>query len=221
MIGKSITFILFAFTAFTISFIIYGCTPPSNVPVTSYIATVSYQDALFCGASLSNQTILVLPVLTKDGFDSTASIGPGIIAHLLQKVRGDIEPVEKEGFETRYRMNHDSASLAAFYIALYNDSMLVLTASNSVWQKMSAAYCCVTRIKKALTIFGFNGVVKRRMEMETEFWNVDSAMVSLRIQTSASASGSAITDAAFVIEAMKAAFAKVPIYAPANNEKNW
>jgi hypothetical protein len=189
--------------------------------VQTYAATVLYQQKWFYGGSLSGQSVLVLPVLTKAGLDTTTALSPQKISKLLLAARNDMDPVTKEEFETRYSVRHDTASLAAFYRELFKGNVVALSNSDSVWKEMKTAFCFASRITNALTIHGFNGIVKRRMNLETELWDVDSAEVVLRIQVQASATGDRLTDAEFIKSALAAAFEKLPVFAPSANEQKW
>ena len=195
--------------------------PPPATAVATYAATVLYQQRSFSGSSLSGQTVLVLPVLTKAGLDTTPALSPQKISKLLLSARNDMEPVTKEEFETRYSTRHDTASLSAFYRLLFKGNVVALANSDSVWKEMGTNYCFAARITNALTIHGFNGLVKRRMSMETELWDVDSAEVILRIQVQASATGDRLTDVDFITSALAAAFEKLPAFAPSANEQKW
>jgi hypothetical protein len=196
--------------------------PPAKISlITTYAASVLYQQRTFSGSSLSGQSVLVLPICTKSGLDTNASLSPQRISKLLLAVRGDIEPVTREEFETRYSARHDTASLAAFYRLLFNGNMVALANSDSVWKEMKTDYCLAVRINHAITIRDFNNIVKRRMVLETELWNVDSAEAVLRIQVQASAQGGNITDAEFIRNALSASFEKLPVFAPSTNEQNW
>jgi hypothetical protein len=195
--------------------------PPAKTVLTSYAASVLYQHRSFSGASLSGATVLVLPILTKSGPDTSASLSPSRIARLLAAGHNEVETVTKEEFETRYAARHDTGSLSSFYQLLFKGNVVACANSDSVWKEMKTAYCLVARITNGLTIRGFNGTVKRRMNMETEFWDVDSAETVLRIQVQASATGERITDAEFILAALGAAFEKLPVYAPSNNEQKW
>jgi hypothetical protein len=198
------------------------CTPPpAKTVLTSYAAAVLYQHRSFSGASLSGATVLVLPVLTRSGPDTSASLSPARIGRLIAAGHGDVEPVTKEEFETRYTARHDTASLSGFYRLLFKGDVVACANSDSVWKEMKTAYCFVARITNALTIRGFNNTVKRRMNLETEFWDVDSAETAVRIQVQASATGEQITDAEFIASALSAAFEKLPVFAPSNNEQKW
>jgi hypothetical protein len=200
-----------------------ACAPPpaGTLVTTAYTASVLYQQRSFSGGSLSGQSILVLPVLTKQGIDTTPALSPAKIGKLLQEARSDVEPVTKEEFETRYSAHHDTASLSSFYRLLFKGNVVALSNSDSIWSEMKTAYCCATRITNAITIKGFNNIITRRMNMETELWDVDSAEVVLRIQVRASARGERITDAEFISSAIRAAFEKLPVFAPSTNEQNW
>jgi hypothetical protein len=198
------------------------CTPPpAKTVLATYASSVLYQQRSFSGGSLSGRTVLVLPICTKSGLDTTASLSGQRISKLFLAARSDIEPVTKEEFETRYAARRDTASLSAFYRLLFKGDIVALANSDSVWKEMKTTYCLAARITNAITIKGFNGLVTRRLNLETELWNVDNAETVLRIQVQASARGDGITDAEFIRNALSAAFEKLPGFAPSTNEQNW
>jgi hypothetical protein len=202
------------------SFLLFCARIPSS-PEQSFIANISYQESSFTGASLSNQTVLLLPILTKNGPDASSSLDPIQIAKILLKVRPDVEPVTRDEFEARYKALHDSVSLTDFYRLLYESDIVALQNCDSVWGQMKTAFCIVSRIKSALKIKGFDNSVKRRMAFETELWRVDSAEAVARFEVQCSSRGEKLSDADFVRAAVQAAFEKLPLFAPANNERDW
>ena len=197
------------------------CSPKTDAPAVTYDATITFQDPYFSGVSLSEVPVLILPVVKNNAFDTSESVSPLAIAQLLQIVRKDVVPVYKKEMEEAYLAKYDSATLADFYTNLCAGKMLALANNETVWKQMHVSYCCVTRMKNAVTIKDFDGIVKRRMILETELWNTDSAAVAFRVEVKAGARGARITDVEFVKAALNAAFAKLPVFSPANNEKNW
>jgi hypothetical protein len=196
------------------------CTYIESTGSASYRASIVYQQRNFSGGSLSGQSVMVLPILSKKGFDTTAALGASECAALLSGIRGDIKPVFRDEFEKRYLAGHDSASLANFYNKLASGEVIALGTSDSVWKAMDAAYCSVVRIKNALTIKGFDGVVKRRLILETELWDVDSSETVLRVEVQGKA-GQQTSDVDFIRAALRSAFEKLPAFAPASHEKAW
>ncbi len=204
-----------------IGFIASSCAYQNPTPAATYTTIVEYQDQSFSGSQLSGQTILVLPIMLKSEFDTTAALGADKIGKILDKKRSDVDIVTKEEFETRYCAHHDSISLNAFYKNLFKGNSVALATSDSVWKEMKTGYCLSTRITNAITIKGFDGLVKRRMNMETEFWDVDSLEPVLRVSVQASASGTQMTDVEFISAALAAALDRLPGVVPGSNERNW
>jgi hypothetical protein len=200
--------------------VVASCTYIESTGSASYRASVVYQQRNFSGGSLSGQSVMVLPILSKKGFDTTSALGASECAALLSGVRGDVTPVYRDEFEKRYLAGHDSASLANFYNKLASGEVMALCTSDSVWKAMGTPYCSVIRIKNALTIKGFDGVVKRRLVLESELWDVDSSETVLRVEVQGRA-GQQTSDVDFVKAALRSAFEKLPAFAPASHEKNW
>jgi hypothetical protein len=197
------------------------CSPRPDSTAVTYDATITFQDPFFSGASLSEVPVLILPIVKRNMFDTSETVSPLVITQLLQTVRKDIVPVYKSDFEAAYLAKYDSTKLADFYKSLCAGDMLALANSETVWKQMHVSYCCVTRMKNAVTIKDFDDIVKRRMILETELWNADSSAVVFRVEVKAGARGARMKDDEFVKAALNAAFAKLPVFSPANNEKNW
>jgi len=201
--------------------ILLSCVYQNATPVATYTTIVEYQDQAFSGGMLSGQNILVLPILLKNGFDTTTALGANQIGKMLSSRGNDIEVVTKEEFEGRYCVRHDSASLSAFYRNMFKGNSVALATSDSVWKEMKTGYCFSAAITNAITIKDFDGLVKRRMNMETEIWDVDSIEPVFRVSVQASAQSAQMTDVEFIRAALAASFDKLSGAAPGSNERNW
>jgi len=184
-------------------------------------ASTLYQLHSFAGTSLSNETVLVLPILTRNGPDTLAALSAREIGKLLREKRGDVEPVTPGEFEAHCKALFGPELPGNFYKQLYASNVVAVSNSDSVWKQMKTGYCSVTRIAKGLRVRGLEGALTRRMTLETELWNVDSAEAVWRVQVECVAKGEHLTDADLVREALRAAFDKIPVFAPENNERNW
>ncbi len=69
-----------------------NCTPYATrqTASTQYTTKIAYCEQHFNGASLSGQTLLVFPVLTRNGHDTASYFSPRQQIKILQKVRNDL-----------------------------------------------------------------------------------------------------------------------------------
>jgi hypothetical protein len=201
--------------------LVLSCAYIPLTPSESYLATVLYQQRSFAGTSLSNETVLILPALTKTGPDSMPPLSPLELGELLQGRRGDVQPVPPEEFEAHCKAAYGQGVLNRFYKLLYSSNVVAIQNSDSVWKQMKTGYCSVTRITRGLRIRGFEGSLKRKMVLETELWSVDSAEAVWRVQVECTARGDKPSDAELVRRSLQKAFDKIPVFAPGNNERNW
>ena len=184
-------------------------------------ASTLYQMHSFAGTSLSGETVLILPILTRNGPDTLAALSAREIGKLLKEKRGDVEPILAGEFEAHCKALFGPESPGNFYKQLYASNVVAVSNSDSVWKQMKTGYCSVTRIAKGLRVRGLEGVLTRRMTLETELWSVDSTEAVWRAQVECVAKGERLSDADLVREALRAAFDKIPVFAPENNERNW
>lgn len=201
--------------------IVLSCTYAPGTPKQTYIATTLYQERSFAGTSLSNEKVLMLPLFTRTGPDTTHKLSPDALGRLLRSKRGDVEPVGPEDFEAHCKASYGKEVLKDLYKHMYESNVVAVQTSDSLWKKMKTGFCSVTRVTHGLRIRGLEGSLTRKMVLETELWNVDSAEAVWRVQVLCTARGEAPSDADLVLAALQTAFEKIPAFAPENNERNW
>ncbi len=188
-----------------------------------YRATVLYSDQRLKGASFTGQSLLVLPVLTKNGPDTVGYISPRRQSQLLRKARGDLNVIYREDVEKKYCSirGRDKASLDRFYASLYKGEMVAVQTSDSVWQAVNAAYLFAVRIRYAAIIRGFDGNAHRRLALEAEVWNVAAAEAVWRVEVTGFDERPSSSDGRFVEEAVREALKNIPGFLPAKGEEDW
>jgi hypothetical protein len=200
-----------------------NCAPyaPRQTGSTQYTARITYCGEHFNGASLSDQTVLVLPVLSRAGHDTASYFSPQQQIEILQKVRKDLHFSTSDAFEKKYLSVHDSLSLSRFYQSLYKGDVVKAQTSDSIWKAMDASYMLFARIRYAVTIRSFDGNSRRNLHLDAELWNVSSGETVWSVEVTGLDKGNETTDARFLKGGLYEAFSKLPGYLPANNENKW
>jgi hypothetical protein len=192
------------------------CSPAPAVTI-----KLLHQDPSFGPERLSGQTILILPLLAKTGFDTTRFLSPQHQGSWLTRRRSDLEPVFRDKFEAAYKAAHDSVSLAKFYRALYKGNMIPLHSADSIWKTMPAAYLLAMYLKSGMKVRNLYGRTRRCVSLEAELWQIDSAEVVWRLSAMESTTDATMSDAAFIWNAMTHIYAQFPEYRPSINETKW
>jgi hypothetical protein len=199
------------------------CTPyvSRQTGPAQYTVKIAYCEQHFNGASLTGQTVLVLPVLTRTGHDTGSYFSPRRQIEILQKVRNDLHYSTSYDFEKKYLSAHDSLSLYHFYQSLYKGEVVKAQTSDSIWKAMDAAYMMFVGIKYAATIRSFDGNSRRNLHVDVELWDVASGETVWRVEVIGIDKSIGTTDTRFIKGSLYEAFSKLPGYLPANNENNW
>jgi hypothetical protein len=176
-----------------------------------YSVQQTYAREGFNGKSLSGRTILLLPLLTKAGFDSTGGLNPFKQLKWLKRERNDLIFTADRGFERRYIARCDSTSLPLFYMNLYNANNIAVQTSDSVWNAIPFPMVLTVRLKNAAHIKDFNSKSHRVLILEAELWSKDSAEVLWRAGITARVSGRRLNDEKFITRVFKELYAALPV----------
>ncbi|HAJ80759.1 MAG TPA: hypothetical protein DCO75_13430 [Fibrobacteres bacterium] len=199
-----------------------GCAPLlMRNDSTRYSTKLLYVNDKFTGASLSGQSVLILPVLTEKGPDTFSIFSPYSIGGLLSKNRNDLRLVLWKDFENKYLSYHDFHSLDDFYSALFRGNILYAQTSDSIWQAIDAHYMLVIRVRYAALIKGFYEDLRRRLSMEVELWDTRAPEAVWRAEVSGFGHNDKTGDDKFIEGALLDAFSLIPGYMPVNNETDW
>jgi hypothetical protein len=189
-----------------------------------YSVRLLYSDERLNVAAFSGQSLLVLPVLTKNGADTTKFPSPNTLSRLFQRNHGAMQFIYPEAFEKKYQstaVNHDFASLDRFYRSFFNGEIIKVQTSDSIWNAIDAAYLLCVRVKYAATIRAFDGNTVKRLVLGVELWKVDVSEAVWRAQVIGSDKRIGASDAEFVMGALKEIFSALPGGMPGENEKDW
>jgi len=207
---------------FTVYLLLSGCFPAVRREVgASYGVTVAYATTSFTGDKFSGVTVLMLPVLTAGGSAVSAALSPGRQGEVLQKVRPDLHVLFADRFENKYLSMHSARSLSDFYGRLYNNEVVAVQTSDSVWKTMEGAYLFVSKLKYAAAIRGFDGNIRKRLSIEAEIWDIAQSEAVWRAELQGADDGIGRSDDAFMAGAFAAIFLKMPGEAGADTETDW
>ena len=197
----------------------WACTPPPR----TYVADITYQKHLFSVRDLQATSLLILPVFTKTGMDTSADLSPARQGDWLFRNRGDIvfATVERGDFERSVISRYGPIVLSGFYMSLRTGSVVATQTNDSLWDLIPARFLAVSRITEGARIHAFSGETKTRLVLEFEIWDVYAGEVVWRTQVSASTFDQDISDRTFVWEALCRAWQTLPVTGPANNEEVW
>ncbi len=173
------------------------------------------------GRLLSGGSILLFPLITEKGFDTTASLSSEKQAKMLHAIRGKLKLYVKKEFEENYLSNNDRALLDSFYISLFANDLLKITASDSIWKSVPSRYILLIRVDKGIRINTFDGVLKRKAVLEGELWDAKNIEVVWRAQSSGYEMDDKVADAVFVAEGMKEIYRLLPEFLLDTKGKNW
>jgi hypothetical protein len=203
---------------------VFGCMSSLSLAgAARYTVTLHYSSDRLSGKAFAGQSILILPVLTRDGPDTARFPSPSAIARFLQENRHDLQFVYPAAFEKKYRLTtsgRDTAAMDRFYRSLYNGEMMAVQTSDSIWKAVDAAYLLSLRVTYAAAIRGFDGTVSKRLTMEAELWEVAASEAVWRSEV-VGVERNAGPDNRFILGAIKKVLGAIPGFLPATNEKDW
>jgi|GEM_PF-3185175 len=195
-----------------------GCTPGTR----QWSSEILFQKNEIEHNRLSTgNSILLFPLVTESGFDTTSAFSPAALTKDLLQLQKGVTLAGKADFEKAYRAAHTSESLEAFYRGLFKNDMLVLTTNDSAWACMPAQFVVIIRLNKGVRISSFDGILKRKVALESEIWNAKNAEVVWRGQVSGFEMNKEKSDADVLVAGIRELFKLFPEFIPRNEIENW
>lgn len=187
-----------------------------------YAVRQLYKSDGFSGITISGRTILILPFLTRSGFDTAGVLSPALLHKNLAKKRRDLRLSVDRSFESDYYAKHDTASLDSFYANLFRGELVALQTADSVWKTMKTPYILAIRLKNGATIIDFGHRSHRLLLLEAELWDVKTAEVVLRIGVTGRSADKKQNNGEFIRRALLSIFDSVPVAPYAENpDEEW
>ncbi|MBD3391473.1 MAG: hypothetical protein GF418_05440 [Chitinivibrionales bacterium] len=197
--------------------VLAGCAPQMD----RYRGRLLHVNDRFTPEELSDQELVVFPLIRNSRFDTTAAFSPFVLAQRLRKTRPDLGVYFKEEFERRLLDVYPRDSLDIFYDRLFKNDIIALQTSDSAWASMPGRYALVLRIRDAGRVKDFKGITRRKLYMEAELWDASTAEVVWRAEVSGFDPDASTSDAEFVLSGIEEAYALLPPYKPALHEQEW
>lgn len=193
-----------------------------------YQAEVLYERSGFDGWSVSGGSILVLPVLTSDGIDTTGVLNPNAQRGWVRRWGGETQKrfEFRRDFEAAVADSLGRDYLEQFYSELAAGDVVSLQSRIEVWNAIDPRYVLVPRVVYAARIKGFDGTPRRKVRLEGELWDSDSAEVVWRVSVIGVSRDQRIEDDRFLRGALRSMYSALPNAAypgtdPAGKRQEW
>lgn len=152
-----------------------GCAPQRI----AYNFEQLYQEHSFSSRDLSGKSILLLPLLTAQGPDTSGELALGPLSGWITANRPDLNMVTvSQPFFERYAQS--TGVLSGLIGELYRGDVVEITQHAAAFNDFGHPYVVVIRLKNGLRIRGLDNRTKRRIELEGELWEVAGARVLWR-----------------------------------------
>lgn len=169
----------------------------------------------------TGNTFLILPIIYNDRFDTGTVFRPEIISKRLKKINSGIEVVFKEKFEKQIINQITMGELDSFYNKLFSNKILKITSEEKVWQAISQRYVMLFRINKGVRISSFDGILKRKAEIESELWDTRTIEIIWRSKSSGYEMDRKVSDAKFILKGLLSLLENIPEIFSFDNKENW
>lgn len=198
--------------------LINSCAGPQG----TWKGQILHQDNLLGKDRLAHgRSILVLPLITSSGFDTTDKIMPS--AHESVKGSSDKEMATclKSDLDSLYKQKFNNNIPDDFYKQLLDNDILAITASDSVWDILPCRYLLTIRLTGGMTIKTFEEKVKKKVSLEGEMWDSENPGVVWRAEVYGYEIDSGRKDHAFIASGVNHLLTLLPSFLPFSNEENW
>ena len=192
-----------------------------TAPAVSLNVKTLYASPAFSSEQISDKSIMVLPVLTSDGYSQMLSFD--VQRQFLKKLRSDITLVGPDSFMNVFGAAHDSVSLTLFFRSLYTADVLSTQTADSAWKKMNVPLCMVFRLVNVAKIRAVDGIVKRRWTVLSELWNTEEVQTVWRVEVKGIDIGNThhLQDDELILSSINRVWESLPAYIPSIHERNW
>jgi hypothetical protein len=178
----------------------------------------------YSGMSLSGHSILVLPIITRNGLDTAAlriqteDRGP------VSRIRPDLTIVFDSVFDRDYVDTYGHAAWKSLLESLSNKDVLALQNNDSLWDFFEQDFLLVMRLMNSARIKSFEGRFGQRVQMEGELWKRDTAAAQVvwRGEVVGVSTDKTVADRVFVRDAIREMIRSLPSQkGPAEKDETW
>jgi hypothetical protein len=212
---SKIILIVLGFTAALV--VAPGCAPQRI----AYNVEQLYQEHSFSSRELSGKSIVLLPLLTAQGPDTSGPLALGALSSWLITNRPDLRvvTVSKPFFE---RYAESTGVFSRLIGELYRGDVVEITQHAAAFKEFGHPYVVVIRLKNGLRIRGLDNRTKRRIELEGELWEVEGARVLWRGRVQGMSLEVEHSDEGFIARGVERLLMSLPQLPPSPHyEQNW
>lgn len=164
---------------------------------------------------------MLLPVYTRQGFDTTGVVAPAAQARMLKETRENLEVFFRQELDSMWVRAHDQAELDSFYVRMFSGDILAVAAADSVWAMMPARFVVAARVRSGLRIKTFEGVSRTRAEIEVEVWDALGAEIVWRAEGFGLHTDPSLPDDKFLAEGLRKIYSLLPKCLPPDKSERW
>lgn len=167
------------------------------------------------------RSMLILPLITANGFDTTDKIMPAAHDAVKNSSDKELSTCLKSDLDSTYAKKYGVGIPESFYKKLLKNDILPIIASDSVWEILPCRYLLTVRIIGGMSIKTFEKKVKKKVSLEAEMWDSDNPGVVWRAQVYGYEIDGGRIDHDFIASGVKQILSMLPSFLPFSNEENW
>lgn len=198
--------------------LVFGCAGPKG----TWKGKVLHQTPNLGKDRLAHgRSILVLPLLTEKGFDTTDKIMPAAHESVKKSSDKNIATCLKSDLDSIYSQKYSQSIPKSFYNNLQKNDILAITSADSVWEILPCRYLLTIRVTGGMTIKTFEEKVKKKVSIEGEMWDSDNPGVVWRAEVYGYEIDAGRKDHEFISSGIQHLLTMLPNFLPFSNEENW
>jgi hypothetical protein len=186
-----------------------------------FLISEPYTATGFDSRSISGRSVIVLPLLKKQGIDTAGSLSDTSLMRSMCDIRKDLHFVPFRQTIPFIHARYSEMVLPTFLNDLFIGKIPVLQAADSLWGLMNADFMSVIRLTSGHSVRTFKGDIHKKIILEGELWDCRKAEVVVRIVVNGICITPNISDDHFIIDGVKEIVRKFPLSSPAYDTQSW
>lgn len=175
----------------------------------------------FDSRTISGRTVIMMPLLKKQGIDTVGSLSDTSLMRRISGIRTDLKFVPFRQQTPLILKRFSEKEMQNFLDNLLTGKIPVLQAADSIWHLLDADFMSVIRLKGGHIVRTFKGDTHKKIVVEGELWDCKRAEVVSRIVINGICITPDIADDYFIIDGVKEFFKELPLSAPAYDTQAW
>lgn len=196
---------------------LYSCASVS----TRYLVKETYSADRFSGKGIGSGTIAVFPFLDRGGALNGKHFTFAHISDTLEERRKDLKFKGICWNAKECLSQVASEDLDSLFQILYESKLLKVNQFDTIWQTFEGRYLLVFYLRKAMSIYTFNKIVRKRVLVEAELWDCREVEVVWRASVDGTCTKKQVTDAEFLASGAGTIIGLLPKVLPEYEEGRW